>query len=152
MLTFDPRTTPTTGQWQIHDNNPQPAASHDGTEPAADSAVSVTLSAAGMSQATQQSNNKDIEDSGLPPTLQQTLKIIRQLKKQLADKMAELQALASDKNLTAQQRQARMAALQTAINAINAAMIIATASLAKSMKELNLSPEQVIKVGALAAQ
>jgi len=152
MLTFDPRNTPTTSQWQIHDSNPQPAASNDGTEPAATPAVSVTLSAVGVSKAARQSNNKDIEESGLPPTIQQTLKMIRELKKQLAEKIAELQALVNDKDLPAQQRQARMAALQSAINAINAALLVATNSLGQAMKDQNLSPEQVIQAGALAAK
>jgi hypothetical protein len=152
MLTFDPRTTPTTAQWQIHDTQSQATASDDGTEPLANPAVTVTLSSPGMSKAAQQSNNKDIEDSGLPAGIQETLKMIRQLKKELAQKMAELQALANDKDLPPQQRQARMAALQSAINAINAAMIVAMSSLAQSMKDQNLSPEQVVKVGALAAK
>ncbi|WP_455923630.1 hypothetical protein [Pseudomonas putida] len=152
MLTFDPRTTPTTAQWQVHDTHAQAAASDDGTEPVANPAVTVTLSSPGMSQAAQQSNNKDIEDSGLPASIQETLKMIRELKKQLAEKMAELQALANDKDVPAQQRQARMAALQSAINAINAAMIVAMSSLAQAMKDQNLSPEQVLKAGALAAK
>lgn len=150
MLTFDPRTTPTTGQWQVNDNNSQRSASSDGTEPVADSAVTVTLSSTGLSQATQQSNNKDIDESGLPSTVQQSLKMVRALKRQLAEKMAELLALANDKQLTPQQRQARMAALQSAINGINAALIIATNALAKAMKDL--SPEQVLKASALAAK
>ncbi len=152
MLTFDPTKTPTTGQWQIHDTQAQTTASNDGTGPVGSSAVKVTLSAAGLSQSVQQSNNKDIEDSGLPPTIQQTLKMIRELKKQLAEKMAELQALANNKNLSPQQRQARIAALQSAINGINAALVTATAALGKAMKDQHLSAEQVLKAGALAAK
>jgi len=152
MLTFDPLGTRTSAQWQIHDNTTEPASSNDGTGPVASAAVHVTLSGAGLTRAAAESNNQDIEDSGLPDGVQQALKMIRALKKQLEEKRAELQAVMNDQHLDPQQRQARVAALQNAIAGLNAALVSANVSLAKAMKDLDLSPEQVLKAGTLATR
>lgn len=105
--------------------------------------ITVTISGAALQKVAEASKtaNSDIEESGLPDNIQQILKVIRLLKQQIAEKLAEMQAVMADKSLTPEQAQARVGNLQTALAGLNAGLMTANTSLAKAMKDSGLSAE-----------
>ncbi|MET1076421.1 MAG: hypothetical protein ABWY06_00210 [Pseudomonas sp.] len=108
----------------------------------------VTLSELGRNRAA--AKDQDIDDSSLPDSIKETLKLIRALKAQIAEKKAELQALMRDQSLDETQRLQRADALQTELSSLSSALLGANATLIKLMRESNLSPEQVQQAGSLA--
>ena len=119
----------------------------DATTPA--EGVSVTISGAALKAAgAQKADNSDIEDSGLPDNIQKLLKMIRDVKKQIAEKQAEMAAVMADKNLSPEQARARLAGLQSALSGLQAGLTSAQASLAKAMKDM--SAGDAIKASGLA--
>jgi len=138
-------TVPTTG-------GANPVAAVEGKDDAAPKAsegIKVTISADAFRAAQVKSSDSDIDDSGLDDSVKQMLKTIRALKQQIDEKLAELQAVAMDQSLTPEERQAKVANLQTAISSLQAGLITAQTSLAKAMK--GMSPEDIGKVMALSA-
>lgn len=120
------------------------------TSPVAEG-IKVSLSGAGLTKAaSSHGDNKDIEESGLPENIQQILKMIRRLQQQIAEKVARMQAVMSDKRLSAEERRAKLGALQAAIGSLNGGLITANMSLSKAMTQSNLTPEQVLKTASLA--
>lgn len=116
------------------------------TEPAG---VKVSLSATGLARSKAEAKNSDIDESDLPATIKQLLKLIRELKAQLAEKMAELQALMAQQNLDAETRQARAQALQTEVGSLSGALSSANAQLVKVIREEGLSAEQSASMASL---
>ncbi len=94
------------------------------------------------------SRNSDIDNSNLPDTAKQLLKRIRQLRDELARKQQELQEVAASQNLSAEQKQMRMAALNQAISSLSGAMASTSAALVKAMEKA--SPEQQMSAASLA--
>lgn len=118
--------------------------------PAVAEGVKVSLSGVGIEKAAgSKDDNRDIEESGLPNNIQQILKMIRKLKQQIAEKMAELQTVMADKRLTPEQIRAKAGALQSALATLNGGLLTANTALAKAMKEAGLSPEQLLKAASL---
>ncbi|WP_347905081.1 hypothetical protein [Pseudomonas purpurea] len=112
--------------------------------------IKVSLSGTGLNKSSGAGGaDSDIEESGLPDNIQQILKMIRKLQRQLAEKMAELQAVMADKSLSPEQMRAKVGALQSAITGISGGLITANASLAKAMKQAGLSADQVMKAASL---
>jgi hypothetical protein len=113
--------------------------------------IKVSLSAAGMDKATGKDKpNRDIEESGLPNNVQETLKRIRELKQQIAEKMAEMQALMSDPSLTPEMKQSRVGALQTTLATLNAGLMTANNALTKAIKDSGLSKNQSTQAATLS--
>ncbi len=113
--------------------------------------VKVTISGAALKTANaQKSQNTDIEDSGLSDQVQKILKMIREIKKQIQEKQAQLQQVMANRSLRPEQVKAQTAALQSAIAGLNAALMTATASLNKAMKDA--SSDDAIKAASLAAK
>ena len=113
--------------------------------------VKVTISGAALKTANaQKSQNTDIEDSGLSDQVQKILKMIREIKKQIQEKQAQLQQVMANRSLSPEQVKAQTAALQSAIAGLNAALMTATASLNKAMKDA--SSDDAIKAASLAAK
>ena len=111
--------------------------------------VSVTFSGASLNAAkAEKTANSDIEESGLDENVQKLLKMIRQLKQQIAEKLAELQAIAADKSLTPEEVQAKVANVQGAISSLQAGLMTAQISLAKAMK--TMSADQALKAASLS--
>ena len=74
--------------------------------------VTVTISAAAFKAAgVEQRSNADIDDSGLEDSVKQVLKMIRQLKQQIAEKQAELAAVAADNTLSPEEARAKVSVL-----------------------------------------
>lgn len=112
--------------------------------------VRVSLSAGGL-QASRSSGDKDIEESGLPDTIQKMLKMIRKLQKELAEKMEQLNAVMQDNSLSPEEMRQRVSSLQAEITGIAGALTTANAALAKAMKQQSLTPDQLAKVLQLLA-
>ncbi|MBV4451998.1 MULTISPECIES: hypothetical protein [Pseudomonas] len=111
--------------------------------------VSVTISAEAFKSAgAAKSSNADIDDSGLDDNVKQVLKMIRQLKQQIAEKQAELAAIAAANNLSPEEARARTSALQSEISSLQAGLMSAQTSLAKSMK--GMSAEDSMKAASLS--
>ena len=93
--------------------------------------VTVTISGAALKAAgTAKKANSDIEESGLPDNIQQTLKMIRQIKEQIAKKQAELAAVMADTGLTPDQARVKASILEASLSALLASLVTALASLA----------------------
>ncbi|MBC3234886.1 paraquat-inducible protein B [Pseudomonas lurida] len=111
--------------------------------------VPVTISGAAMKAAAdQKTSNSDIDDSGLSDNIKNLLKMIRQIKKQIAEKQAEMAALLADKNLSPDQVRARLSGLQSALSALQASLTGVQASLTKAMKDMTVN--DAAKTAALA--
>ncbi|MBA1428528.1 hypothetical protein FHP26_07920 [Pseudomonas orientalis] len=93
-------------------------------------------------------SNSDIEESGLPNDVQEVLKMIREIKKQIAEKQAELAAVMADKSLSPEQARVKVNNLQSALAALNASLVTAQGSLSKAMK--GLSGDDAMKAASLA--
>ncbi|HEX4546839.1 hypothetical protein [Pseudomonas sp.] len=137
-----------------------PARTSAGDEQGADSAplatptlvegVKVSLSNASIEKAfSAGGENSDIEDSGLPENVQQLLKMIRKLQKEIAEKKARMAAVMTDKRLTNEEKVNMLAALRGAIAALNTGLISANLALSKVMDQSGLSAEQNLKLGSL---
>ena len=115
--------------------------------------VKVSLSGVGLQKSADEraaNANKDIEESGLPDTVQKILKMIRELKQKIAEKQSEMQALMADQSMTPETKQTRMGALQATLSTLTASLLTATASLDKLTKNGNLSATQVQQASQLA--
>jgi len=111
--------------------------------------VKVSLSGAGLNKsAAAKGRDSDIEESGLPENIQQILKMIRKLQQQIAETLAQLQAVMADKHLSPEETKVRIGSLQSALAILNGGLLT-DASLAKAMKEAGLSSEQVMKAASL---
>ncbi|WP_367083979.1 hypothetical protein ABV589_24295 [Pseudomonas sp. HOU2] len=112
--------------------------------------VKVSLSGASIEKSySAGGENADIEDSGLPENVQQLLKMIRKLQKEIAEKKARMAAVMSDKTMTNEAKVNMLAALRGAIAALNTGLISANLALSKVMDQSGLSAEQNLKLGSL---
>lgn len=115
--------------------------------------VNVSLSDVGLARSREAENkNADIDKSDLPDEVKQLLKMIRELKAQLAEKMAELQALMAQGDMEDDAQQAKVRAMQTEVGSISGALSTANAQLAQVMRDQKLTGEQGATVGALLAK
>ncbi|WP_095111803.1 hypothetical protein [Pseudomonas sp. Irchel 3H7] len=112
--------------------------------------VKVSLSGASIEKAASTGGeNSDIEDSGLPENIQQLLKMIRKLQKQIAEKKALIEAVMADKRLSNEEKIIKVAALRGAIAALNTGLITANLALSKVVGQSGLTADQNMKVGSL---
>lgn len=121
------------------------------TTPVASEGVRVHLSLKGLEVAARQQGDSDIDESGLPESIRQLLKMIRKLQKELAEANRQLQALMRDRSLDPVQMQKKTAALQARVSALSAALNTVNFGLIKAMSQANLSPDQVGKAMKLLA-
>lgn len=110
--------------------------------------VSLSDLARGMSA--KASSNQDIDDSDLPESIKQLLKMIRELKAQIADKRAEVEALMAERGLSPEAKRLKLEALQTELATLSGALASANANLLKLMHENNLSSGQMQSAASLA--
>jgi len=116
-------------------------------------AVKVSLSGLALEKsasAQKAASNRDIEESGLPDTTQNILKMIRELKQKIQEKQVELQAVLMDSHLDPQTRQMKAAGVQSELGALSAALATASAALNKQIKDGVLSAEQGQQAAMLA--
>lgn len=111
--------------------------------------IRVSLSNLGKASAPQK--NDDIDESNLPDGIKELLKLIRALKAQIAERQAELDAIAADKSLDEDSRLQHLEAVRSQLNALRSALTSAQLNLAKAVREAGLSDEQALEVGRLLA-
>ncbi len=117
------------------DAAPKAATEDKPAEPNAAEGVKVVISGAGMGMASaEKSSNSDIDESSLSDSAKTLLKMIRELKKQLAEKMAELSAAMADTSLTPEAQRARVANIQGDVAMLQAALVTAQTQLGKVLK------------------
>ncbi|MEN5152079.1 hypothetical protein [Pseudomonas orientalis] len=126
-----------------------PTAIETASEPKAVESVKVTISADAFKAAGAAKNaNADIDNSGLEDSVKQILKMIRQLKQQIAEKQAQLAAVAAANNLSPEEARAKTSQLQGEISSLQAGLMSAQTSLAKSMK--GMSADDAMKAASLS--
>jgi prefoldin subunit 5 len=86
----------------------------------------------------------------LPDNIQKLLKMIRDVKKQIAEKQQQLQQVLTNSSLSPEQAKAQASALQGEISSLTASLITLNASLAKAMKDM--SSDDALKAASLAAK
>jgi|GEM_PF-3237982 len=113
--------------------------------------VRVNLSLKGLEVASKQQGDADIDESGLPESVRQLLKMIRKLQKELAEANRQLQALMRDRSLDPVEMQKKTAALQARVSALSASLNTVNFGLVRAMSQVELTPEQVGKAMKLLA-
>ncbi len=111
--------------------------------------IKVTLSEQSQKIRDAAEKNKDIDDSSLPDNVKQALKMIRELRQQLAEKQAELQALMADQGLSEEERMQKAQGLQSEIASLNGAISTANGALIQAVKSASLSPDQLQEMSGL---
>jgi len=111
--------------------------------------IKVTLSERAKQISEAGEKNKDIDESSLPDNVKQALKMIRELRQQLAEKQAELQALMADQELTDEERMQRAQGLQSEIASLNGAISTANGALLQAIHDAALSPDQLQEMSGL---
>lgn len=109
----------------------------------------VSLSELGKARSAAAEKNRDIDESSLPDSVKQVLKMIRELKEQIAAKQAELEAVMADPGLDPETRRLRVEALHSELASLNAALASANGSLLKLTRELDLSDVQMQELSGL---
>ncbi len=131
----------------------EPSATASAEEKSAEPGVKVSLSAGGLARSKEAENkNADIDESNLSDEIKQLLKMIRELKAQLAEKTAELQALMAQGDMEDDAQKAKVQALQTEVSSIGSALSTANAQLVKVMRDQKLTGEESATVAALLAK
>lgn len=110
----------------------------------------VSLSELGKSMSAKPDKNEDIDKSELPQAIKDLLKMIRELRAQIAEKQAQIDAIMSDQSLDAEAKRQQIEGLQTELASLNSALTTANANLIKLMRENGLSSEQMQAATALA--
>jgi Sec-independent protein translocase protein TatA len=109
----------------------------------------VTLSELGKVRAAAAKNN-DIDEADLPDNIKEILKMIRELRQQIAEKQAELQALMAEAGMDPQLKQMRVEALRGELASLQGALSTAQASLVDALKDKRLSDDQRMQATSLA--
>lgn len=109
----------------------------------------IRVSLTDLGKASKPRSNDDIDESDLPDGIKELLKMIRELKAQIAERQAELEAIAADQGLDEEARLQRLEEVRTQLDSLRSALSSANLNLARMMRESNLSEEQSIEVGRL---
>lgn len=110
----------------------------------------VSLSELGKSMSAKPDKNEDIDKSELPQAIKDLLKMIRELRAQIVEKQAQIDAIMSDQSLDAEAKRQQVEGLQTELASLNSALTAANANLVKLMRENGLSSEQMQAATTLA--
>ncbi|MBC3955429.1 chemotaxis protein [Pseudomonas triticifolii] len=100
--------------------------------------VEVNLSSEGRTAASSASRDADIERSGLPEGVQKLLKAIRELQRKIEEIQQQIQQVIADQSLSDNERQTKVAALQTALGAVQQQISSSSSDLAVMMNQLKL--------------
>ncbi|RMS20133.1 chemotaxis protein [Pseudomonas syringae] len=111
--------------------------------------VQVNLSAEGKAAASSSSKNADIEQSGLPASVQKILKAIRELQRRIEETMEQIQKALNDPSLSPEERRTKAAALQTVLSTLQAQVSNSTADMSSLMNGLGSGDADKTKAGML---
>jgi hypothetical protein len=102
-----------------------------------------------VSQSSKPERDKDIDESGLPEPIKKLLKIVRQLKAQIQEKLSEMRRIQADRNLSPRERELKLKRLQIGLNALNGALTASYGSLLKATKAPGMDDAARMKVSNL---
>ena len=125
------------------------AASREEEKQVLRDSLRVSLSELGKARSAAAQKNKDIDESSLPDVLKDILKMIRELKAQIAAKKAELEEVMSDQSLDPEAKRIKIEMLRGELASLQGALSSANATLIKVMREQNLSDQQMQEVSSL---
>lgn len=94
--------------------------------------------------------NQSIDDSELPDSVKNLLRMIRELRERLAKLSQELQEVQADRTMNPDVKRTRLLQIQAQMSAMNGAILMATRKLASLMRDLKLDKEQQMSAGMLA--
>ncbi|MNF58175.1 hypothetical protein D3C84_397230 [compost metagenome] len=109
--------------------------------------IRVSLSELGKARAAQK--NDDIDQSSLPDGIKELLKLIRAIKAQIAERQAELEAIAADRGLDEETRLQRLEAVRSELASLHSALTCANLNLAQAIREAGLSDDQALEANKL---
>ena len=138
-LTLQRRNAPAEGIVQSNESDSQ----------ALRDSLRVSLSEMGKARSAAADKNRDIDESSLPDVLKDLLKMIRELKAQIEAKKAELKEVMSDQSLDPDAKRIKVEMLQGELASLQGALSSANATLIKTMREQNLSDQQMQEVATL---
>ncbi|MDF3196070.1 hypothetical protein [Pseudomonas sp. 1928-m] len=124
-------------------------ASNEADQQALRDSLRVSLSELGKARSAAAEKNRDIDESSLPDVLKDILKMIRELKAQIEAKKAELKEVMQDQSLNPEAKRIKIEALQGELASLQGALSSANATLIKTMREQNLSDQQMQEVATL---
>lgn len=110
----------------------------------------VSLSELGKARSAAAQKNRDIDESSLPDVVKDLLKRIRDLKAQVEAKKAELEEVMGDQSLDPEAKRLKTEALQGELASLQGALISANATLINTLREQNLSDQQMQEVASLS--
>ena len=145
MLTDDSKTTRQTLPASPADTRTSPVAEASARRASSTEGVRVELSLKGLEVSSKHQADTDIDESGLPESVRQLLKMIRKLQKELAEANRQLQALMRDRSLDPVEMQKKTAALQARVSALSASLNTLNFGLVRAMSQADLSPDDVNK-------
>jgi len=117
--------------------------------PAVAEGVKVDLSSKGKAAASSASRDSDIEQSGLPASVQKLLKAIRELQRQIAELTEQIQQVMKDPSLSDDERKSRAAGLQVVMSILQAQISSTSADMSTLMNRLDSSNDDKFKAGML---
>jgi uncharacterized membrane protein len=129
-----------------------PAASSVPADQPVKTGIQVDLSTAGQARSAKafsQSTQTDIEQSGLPDSVQKILRGVRDAQKRIEQIDQQLQAILTDKRLAPDIRQGRATGLQTMQASLQRQIATSTSDLSSLMNTLHLGQGDKMKAGML---
>ena len=109
----------------------------------------VSLSEQGMARSAAAQKNRDIDESSLPDVVKDLLKRIRELKAQIEAKRNELKEVMQDQSLDPEAKRIKIETLQGELASLQGALSSANATLIKTLREQDLSDQQMQEVTSL---
>ncbi|WP_220813359.1 hypothetical protein [Pseudomonas paralcaligenes] len=111
---------------------------------------SLRVSLSELSRTRASAKNEDVDEAELPDNIKEIVKLIRALRQQIAEKQAELQALAADGDMDPELRQVKAEALRSELATLQSALTSAQFELADALKDKRLSDDQRMQALKLA--
>lgn len=124
------------------------AAGQEPSEQEVHESLRVSLSELARTRAS--AKNEDVDEAELPDNIKEIVKLIRALRQQIAEKQAELQALAADGDMDPELRQVKAEALRSELATLQSALTSAQFELADALKDKRLSDDQRMQALKLA--
>ncbi|MBD8807830.1 FlxA-like family protein [Pseudomonas syringae] len=111
--------------------------------------IRVNLSSEGRAAASSSSKDSDIEQSGLPKSVQKILKAIRELQRQITELTVQIQQVLTDPRLSDDERKSKAAGLQAVLSMLQAQISNSSDDLSSLMNQLKSSGDEKIQAGML---
>src|SRR3989338_2046496 len=124
-------------------------AGGEGDEQPLRDTLRVSLSELGKARSAAAQKNRDIDGSSLPDVVKDLLKRIREIKAQVEAKRNELKEVMQDQSLDPEAKRIKIETLQGELASLQGALSSANATLIKTLREQDLSDQQMQEVASL---